>query len=509
MSLILLVGNDPSLLPALQCVTCNSPFEVQAVGTANEALSFIEKHQPKIVLLENDLPDRSGLDFLDELIKLDAQLPVIMFASEVSSEAAIEAMKKGAFDYFTLPVDEPRLEIVIKQAAKSRRMMTRKVSLDRLLKPDEKADEFIGSCEAMQDVFKEIGRVAAQNVAVLIRGESGTGKELVARAIYQHSDRAEKPFLAVNCAALSENLLESELFGHEKGAFTGADQQRIGKFEQCDGGTIFLDEVGDMSPSLQGKVLRLLQQQEFERVGGRETIKTDVRILSATNRPLEEMCREGNYRDDLYYRLNGFTINLPPLRERGDDLQVLIEHFLARIAGELDRELTGVAPKAKELLLAYPWPGNVRELQSLLRKALLLTPGPVLLESSLPKPLRGEDELAVEEETVLDSSATDPSPTDPSSTDNVAPGTAEGLLGFFEDRLAAGTSDLYSEVIDRVDQELITFLLRHTDGNQSEAARILGITRGSLRNKIRSLGIVINQVVNVEEEPLVETVPAE
>ncbi|MEQ8838798.1 MAG: sigma-54 dependent transcriptional regulator, partial [Lacipirellulaceae bacterium] len=425
-----------------------------------------------------------------------------------SSEIAIEAMKKGAFDFLTLPIDEPRLELVIEDAAKSRRMMTRKVALDRLLKPDEKADEFVGSCEAMQNVFKEIGRVAAQNVAVLIRGESGTGKELVARAIYQHSDRANKPFLAVNCAALSENLLESELFGHEKGAFTGANEQRIGKFEQCNGGTIFLDEVGDMSPSLQGKVLRLLQQQEFERVGGRETIKTDVRILSATNRPLEEMCREGDYRDDLYYRLNGFAINLPPLRERGDDLQILIEHFLARIAEELDKELTGVAPKARELLLAYDWPGNVRELESLLRKAVLLTPGPVLLETSLPEPILGEDAVALEErETRTSWPVEDAAINAETSISNST--TAEGLLTFFQKRLAAGTSDLYSEVIDRVDRELLTFLLRQTDGNQSEAARILGITRGSLRNKIRSLGIVIDQVVKVEEEPAVDPVPAE
>ena len=325
-----------------------------------------------------------------------------------------------------------------------------------------------------------------QNVTVLIRGESGTGKELVARAIYQHGSRAEGPFLAVNCAALSETLLESELFGHEKGAFTGAQSRRIGKFEQCSGGTIFLDEVGDMSPTVQGKVLRLLQEQKFERVGGNETIETDVRLISATNRDLEEMCQKGQFREDLYYRLNGYTIELPPLKDRGEDRILLIEHFLARLAKELNKEVIGIAPDAQAALLKYDWPGNVRELESVLRRALLYCSGTVLLESALSKDL-------------LKTKSTFNGIT--KSADGK---TEEGLARYVEDRIAAESTDLYAETLAEMETQLLTILLRHTAGNQSEAARILGITRGSLRNKIRSLGISIEQVVTVtenDEEP--------
>ena len=236
----------------------------------------------------------------------------------------------------------------------------------------------------MREVYKAIGRVAAQDVPVLITGESGTGKELVARAIYQHGPRAKAPFLALNCAAIPENLLESELFGHEKGSFTGADRRRIGKFEQCNGGTLFLDEVGDMPPGLQAKVLRLLQEQAFERVGGNETVRTDVRLIAATHRDLKAWSEEGKFRPDLYYRLGVFTIHLPPLRERGDDLPMLVQHYLRRFSRELGREAREVTPEAMERLRAYPWPGNIRELQSVLKQALLRSTGPVLVPAFLP-----------------------------------------------------------------------------------------------------------------------------
>ena len=250
----------------------------------------------------------------------------------------------------------------------------------------------MGCCPGMQEVYKAIGRVADQTFPVLITGESGTGKELVARAIYQHGPRAKAPFLALNCAAIPENLLESELFGHEKGAFTGADRRRIGKFEQCNGGTIFLDEIGDMPLALQAKVLRLLQEQAFERVGGNETIRTDVRLIAATHRDLKAWSAEGKFRPDLYYRLSVFTIHLPPLRERGDDLPLLVQHYLRRFSRELGREVREIAPEALERLRSYSWPGNIRELQSVLKQALLRASGTVLLPAFLPEPLGGSGE---------------------------------------------------------------------------------------------------------------------
>src|SRR5258708_890791 len=246
-----------------------------------------------------------------------------------------------------------------------------------------------GRSTEIVEVEKAMGGVGPQDVTVLIRGESGTGKELIARAIYQHSQRSGAPFLAVNCAAIPDSLLESELFGHEKGSFTGADRQRIGKFEQCSGGTIFLDEVGDMSPLVQGKLLRLLQEQRFERVGGNQTIQTDVRIIAAPHRDLEDMTNRRSFPSDIYYRLNGFTIAIPPLRERGDDIVLLLERFFSLYARQLNKEVQGIAPDAVKLLVDYPWPGNVREMQSAVRRALLQTNGPVLTADALPEEIRG------------------------------------------------------------------------------------------------------------------------
>jgi two-component system nitrogen regulation response regulator GlnG len=336
----------------------------------------------------------------------------------------------------------------------------------------------------MLEVYKAVGRVAPQTVTVMIRGESGTGKELIARAIYQHSARRGKPFLAVNCAALPETLLESELFGHEKGSFTGADHRRIGKFEQCNGGTIFLDEVGDMAPLSQAKLLRLLQEQRFERVGGNETIKTDVRIIVATNRDLEAMIAESTFRPDLYYRLNGFTIKVPPLRERGEDLLLLIEAFLSRYSQELNKPLQRVSPEALKLLVEYQWPGNVRELQSMLRKALLNLTGPVLVPEFLPEEVR---------------TGTGAAPV-PGGAQAGGDGLPSDLAGLIKSRLSSGSENLYAEALEFMERYVVTRVLQSTAGNQSKAAKILGITRGSLRNKTHSLGIRIGQVVSTEGE---------
>jgi DNA-binding NtrC family response regulator len=324
----------------------------------------------------------------------------------------------------------------------------------------------LGRSPQILEVYKAIGRVAPLDVTVLIRGESGTGKELIARAIYHHSLRSKAPFLAVNCAAIPDALLESELFGHERGSFTGADRQRIGKFEQCSGGTILLDEVGDMSPLVQGKLVRLLQEQRFERVGGNRTIQTDVRIIAATHRDLEAMANEGTFRGDLYYRLNGFTISIPPLRERGDDIVLMLERFFTLYGRQLGKEVQGISPDAVKLLIEYPWPGNVREMQSAVRRALLQTTGPVLMAEALPQEIRAGGRQ---------------------SSGPSAPNSIFDRL--VEDHLQTGTNDLYAEVLAATETCLLTRLLELTRGNQSQAARILGITRGSLRHKLLSLNI--------------------
>ncbi|MEO7735411.1 MAG: sigma-54 dependent transcriptional regulator, partial [Kofleriaceae bacterium] len=336
----------------------------------------------------------------------------------------------------------------------------------------------LGASTRMLDIYKAIGRVAAQDVTVLITGESGTGKELVARAIYQHSARSNAPFLALNCAAIPENLLESELFGHERGAFTGADRRRIGKFEQCHGGTVLLDEIGDMPLALQAKILRLLQDQTFERLGGNETIRTDVRLIASTHRDLRVRAAEDKFRPDLYYRLGVFTIHLPPLRDRMDDLPILVQHYLRRFSTELGREVHEIAPDALARLRAYSWPGNIRELQSVLRQALLRASGTVLLAAFLPE-LSG-----------LPGAARPSTPSD----------TAFDLERFIRQRLAPATSDLAAETHREVDRLLMTLALEYTHGNHRDASRMLGISRQTMRVKLRALGLHVAHSVESDDD---------
>ena len=354
--------------------------------TGSEGLERAADVRPDVILLDLRLPDQSGLDVLRQLRQIDARIPVVLVTVVRSADSAIEAMRQGAYDYLLKPLDLQKLDRVIGEALKVARLMREPAVVVRTPPDDDQPGEaIVGSCPAMQEVYKAIGRVADQTFPVLITGESGTGKELVARAIYQHGPRAKAPFLALNCAAIPETLLESELFGHEKGAFTGAERRRIGKFEQVNGGTLLLDEIGDMPLPAQAKVLRVLQEQAFERVGGSETIRTDVRLIAATHRDLKAWSDEGKFRLDLYYRLGVFTIHLPPLRERGDDLELLVQFYLRRVSRELGREVREVAPEALERLRGYSWPGNVRELQSVLKQALLRAHGPVLLPEFLPE----------------------------------------------------------------------------------------------------------------------------
>src|ERR1700758_2009757 len=387
MATLLLIDDDPDLLRDRVTHVLPAPaHRVEVAQTGAEGLEQVAAACPDVILLDLRLPDQSGLDVLRQLRQIDARIPVVLVTVARSADSAIEAMRQGAYDYLLKPLDLQKLDRVIGEALKVVRLMREPAVIARTLPDDDQPGEaIVGSCPAMQEVYKAIGRVADQRFPVLITGESGTGKELVARAIYQHGPRAKAPFLALNCAAIPETLLESELFGHEQGAFTGAERRRIGRFEQANGGTLLLDEIGDMPLPAQAKLLRVLQEQAFERLGGGETIRTDVRLIAATHRDLKAWSDEGKFRLDLYYRLGVFTIHLPPLRARGDDLALLIQLHLRRVSRDLGREVREVAVEALERLCAYSWPGNLRELQSVLKQAILRAHGPVLLPDFLPE----------------------------------------------------------------------------------------------------------------------------
>ncbi len=482
MPTVLVVDDDRTIL-LLARKTLSPIADVVTAETAQAGLDAIRRGSFDAVLLDIQLPDRSGLAVYCEIRELDRQLPVIFMTIEAASTTVIEAMQLGAFDYLAKPLVVNSLRDLVEKAIAQRQMVSVPVALSAADgKAADSGELFIGKSKAMLDVFKDIGRVSQQDVPVLIRGESGTGKELVARALFQHSHRFHGPFLAVNCAALPENLLESELFGHEKGAFTGAESRRIGKFEQCNGGTLFLDEIGDMAPSVQAKVLRVLQDQRFERVGGNNELKTDVRIVAATNRPLEQMVEDGEYREDLLYRLNGVTIELPPLRERKEDVTLLIQHFLRQAKADLNKpDLEGLAPDTLELLMNYDWPGNVRQLRAVIRRCVLDTSMSVIFADVLPKEIRcvGAD-------------------ADPTSGTSSSPVLAGSQLPELVARLVADKStNIYSEAMEYMERFVLLEVLKTTQGNQSQAAEMLGITRGKLRDRINLYGIVLESGVSI------------
>src|SRR5882757_7161100 len=334
-----------------------------------------------------------GLEVYQRIRQIDARVPVIFVTQTTNTDTAIEAMRRGAFEYLFKPLDLDRLEEVVTEALEVVRLMREPTVVTETASPaaeDIRGDAIVGRCPAMGDVYKAIGRVADQNVIVLINGESGTGKELVARAIYHHSKRSDQPFLAINCAAIPENLLESELFGHEKGAFTGANSQRLGKFEQCDQGTIFLDEIGDMSLATQTKILRVLQSGTFERVGGNKPIRVDVRVIAATNKALEQAVAAKQFREDLFYRLNVVRIQIPPVRERREDIRLLVNYFLTKFAKDQPGPPRSVAPGVLKALEKYHWPGNVRELENIVQRALVMAKGDAILLTDLPAEVSGQ-----------------------------------------------------------------------------------------------------------------------
>ncbi|EMI22128.1 two component, sigma54 specific, transcriptional regulator, Fis family [Rhodopirellula maiorica SM1] len=487
MSRILVVDDEPADLNLVRRALEKQDYDVATAECARDALRKLRRETVDVAVLDVMLPDEDGLDVLQKIREIDEHLPVVFVTSGGESSTAIRAMKLGALDYLLKPINVTELRSVVGRAVEIRRLTKAPVEMNVDWRSSD-VHSIIGRCPAMQEVYKSIGIVAAQDVTVLIRGESGTGKELVARALYQYSERVQGPFLAVNCAAIPEALLESELFGHEKGAFTGADRKRIGKFEQCRGGTLFLDEIGDMSAVLQSKLLRVLQEKQFERVGGNETIQADVRVIAATHRNLEQMVSDGEFRADLYYRLNGFSIHLPPLRERGNDLDLLVKHFRRHASREFDKDVHEVSCDAMRILRSYSWPGNIRELQNAIRQAILKTSGPALLPDFLPAFVFSRSNRAPEEQQTNGDPPLEVESIDErkstSAIDNQADNEPINIFNGITDRqLDFNSPHLYDDVIGAVEQQLVREVLKRTAGDKVEAARRLGINPALLRSQ--------------------------
>ncbi len=468
MPTLLMIDDTVEVHMLLQTCIVAEGTVTHSAYTAAQGVALFKTLAPDVVVLDVGLPDDSGLNVFRKIHEIDARVPVIFLTGGSTTATAIEAMSLGAYEYMLKPFDTSAFRQLLASAFETSRL-AREAPHPREDSNDlGDGDLILGRCAAMHEVYKSIGRVSKQDVAVLITGESGTGKELVARSIYHYSNRARKPFLAINCAAIPENLLESELFGHEQGAFTGAGHRRIGKFEKCNGGTLFMDEVGDMTPVTQAKVLRVLQEQQFERVGGNDSIRTDVRILAATNRNLPEFVKKGLFREDLYYRFNVYSITLPPLRERGDDVVLLVEWMLKRFAGSMGKQITGIAPAAMQLLRRHTWPGNVRELQSVVKYALVQATSSVIVPEFLPANLQiqTKDHLNISPSNII--------------------GEWETLI---QKLLAEAPANLYEEWLARIDAILLTHILKMTKGNLVHASNILGIHRSTIRTKLRTLNI--------------------
>jgi nitrogen regulation protein NR(I) len=473
MDKLLLIDDEADVQYSFRRIFDSPEIEITTASSGEEGLRLIPKFQPDLVMMDVRMTGLSGLETLRRLRQTDAKLPVIIMTAYGTTQTAIEAMKLGAYDYVLKPFDVPRLKALVANALEAARAMKKVVSYQPLLESEDYDIGIVGRTEPMQDVFKLIGQLAMSDATALITGESGTGKELIARAIYHHSKRSDKAFLAINCAAIPENLLESELFGHEKGAFTGASSQRIGKFEQCNGGTLFLDEIGDMTPATQTKILRVLQNGTFERVGGNTPIKVDVRIIAATNKPLEQAVADKQFREDLFYRLNVVRLHVPPLRERRADIPLLVEYFLQKIAQKNKQAVKAIADEALRALEAYDWPGNVRELENVVHRALVVSKGDAILSGDLPPEI--SKQLRTE---MRDTSGA-------AGTAVMAGDTAGIAHALFQ----LARRDPKLKVIPFLEREMVIHALKETKGNQVQAAKILGITRATLRKRIEKFGI--------------------
>ncbi|MEJ5366798.1 MAG: sigma-54 dependent transcriptional regulator [Bryobacteraceae bacterium] len=448
---VLIVEDEEKLRRVLSLHLESQGFEPLAAATAEEALRLAP--QAQLVLTDLRLPGMNGLELLEALQRLNARLPVIVMTAFSSVETAVEAMKKGAADFLPKPFSLDHLNTVVRKALEVQQLREENTRLREELGQRYRIENIIGTGPKMQEILAAVMRVAPTRTTVLLCGESGVGKDLIARAIHHHSPRAAHPFVKINCTTIPENLMESELFGYEKGAFTGATVSRPGKFEQADKGTVFLDEIGDVPPSVQVKLLRVLQDREFERLGSNRTRQIDVRVIAATNVDLRRALEEGNFREDLYYRLNVFPITIPPLRERREDIPLLAERFLRRFAAESGSQVREISPEAMRKLVEYDWPGNVRELENVIERSLLYADGTVLLPEHIRldhAPRRGNNGAAV-----------------------------AAANGFLPEGLT----------LDQYEQQLIREALRRAGGNKSQAARLLGLSRNALRYRLSQMGI--------------------
>lgn len=464
MTKVLVVDDEPQIRRILTLLLSDNGFQVAEAESGEQALAVSENFRPDIALLDLSMPGIDGHTTLLELLRRHSNLDCIMMTAYGTIRSAVEAMKSGAFDYLTKPFDNDELVLIINRALEMRRLSREVEELRDELSSRYGFNEIIGISPKLQDIFRKMAKVAPLDTIVLIEGESGTGKELVARAIHRRSNRSNNPFVAVNCGAIPQSLFEAEFFGHERGAFTDAREARAGRFEQAQGGTIFLDEVGELPFESQVKLLRALQEREVTRIGGKSSIKVDVRLIAATNIDLQAAVNSGRFRKDLYWRLNVVKLTIPCLRERREDIPLIIDHMFERFKRELGLEVRSIAPEARKLLELYDWPGNVRELENTICSAVIMCETDVIKVQDLPSRLRGE---------------------------------LDGALSKADSRLAVGTDDIgkmtlkdaVKEATDRIEKIVIASRLAELRGNRTATANSLDISRKTLFNKMRHYGL--------------------
>ncbi len=489
---ILIIDDDAEIRYSLKRVLASRAFEVVEAGSGEEGIEVASRELPDVIFLDNRMGGMSGLETLQHLKGVRDNFLVVMMTAFGTTQTAIEAMKFGAFDYIVKPFDIKKVLQMVNAALDAKADREQTEAYEPLLNSDDYKEGIVGSSQPMQEVFKQIGQIAASDVTVLITGESGTGKELIAKAIYRHSLRSGGPYVPVNCATIPENLIESELFGHEKGSFTGATKMRRGTFEVCDGGTIFLDEIGDMALATQTKVLRVLQEGEIQRVGGSSPIKVDVRLIAATNKDLENLVKEKNFREDLYYRLHVARIRLPGLISRSEDIPELVDFMLQRLGKQGNTKVKRVSADARILLTRYPWPGNVRELENVINRAAVIAQGDTILLKDLPQELTDW----ATENGIEFSSGTTATPLEPGAREL----GEETFIGQSDKNPKSARGDnpkdsydqLYQmlrdknqkEILREIEREMVRRALAESEGNQVKTSKILGITRTTLRKRI-------------------------
>ena len=449
---ILLIDDEPAQITSIKSFLKRRNYSVYSANSGTEGMNIAKQENIDLVFTDFRMPEMTGLEVVKAMVALNPEIPVVVLTAYSDSTEAVKVMKEGAYDYLSKPIDLDELELLVSRAKEHRYLISENKLLKEQLQGKYQFDSIISQSGEMEMVLNTAGRVAKSKATVLVRGESGTGKELIARAIHFSSNRKEESLITVNCAALSENLLESELFGHEKGSFTGAVAQRVGRFEQANGGSLFIDEIGDIAPQTQVKLLRALQFGEFQRVGGTETIKVDVRVITATNRNLEEMIAQGKFREDLFYRINVVTVNIPPLRERKTDIPVLIRHFLQKYAKENEKNISEISREAQDYLMRYSFPGNIRELENIVERAVVLSRDSIITLDDLPSGLS-----TTSEREILD---------------------------------PFNFGDSYSEKVSAFERSMIEQALEVKNGNQSQAAKLLGLSERHLRSRMQKLEIV-------------------